>query len=68
VSRYLKNPGMRHWNYVLRGLKYLSGTKSYGITLGGVRATDELMEEALRVFSDADYANCLDTRRSVSDT
>jgi hypothetical protein len=66
VSRYLKNPGMKHWQYVLRGLKYLCGTKGHGITLGGVNGNDDTMGNALSVFSDADYANCVDTRRSVS--
>ncbi|POM67051.1 Hypothetical protein PHPALM_17012 [Phytophthora palmivora] len=35
VSQFLANPGMEHWNAVVRGLKYLAGTKDYGICLGG---------------------------------
>jgi len=66
ASRYLKNPGKSHWNYVLRGLKYLSGTKSYGIKLGAADITPEQMSEMLSAFSDADYGNCMDTKRSVS--
>ncbi|POM69553.1 LOW QUALITY PROTEIN: Retrovirus-related pol Polyprotein [Phytophthora palmivora] len=51
VCQFLANPGMEHWNAVARGLKYPAGTKDYDICLGA--------------YSDSDYANCPDTRRSV---
>ncbi|KAG3254774.1 hypothetical protein PI124_g703 [Phytophthora idaei] len=35
VSQFLADFGMDHWNAVVRGLKYLSGTKDYVILLGG---------------------------------
>jgi hypothetical protein len=44
------------------GLRYLQGTLNLGIKLGGTYdATDQLM-----AYVDADYANCIDTRRCVS--
>ncbi|KAF1323990.1 Integrase catalytic core protein, partial [Globisporangium splendens] len=33
VSQFVDNPGKEHWNAVKRGLKYLKGTTSLGITL-----------------------------------
>ncbi|GMF30515.1 unnamed protein product [Phytophthora fragariaefolia] len=66
VSRYLHNPGPPHWNYVLRGLKYLNGTRDYGITLGARDVTNATLAHALNAYSDTDYANNVDTRRSIS--
>nr|KAE8918680.1 Retrovirus-related Pol polyprotein from transposon TNT 1-94 [Phytophthora fragariae] len=66
VSRYLQNPGPHHWNYVVRGLKYLNGTRNFGITLGARDVTTASLAHALSAYSDADYANSVDTRRSVS--
>ncbi|GMF51861.1 unnamed protein product [Phytophthora fragariaefolia] len=57
VSRYLHNPGPHHWNYVVRGLKYLNGTRDYGITLGARDVTNATLAHALSAYSDADYAN-----------
>ncbi|POM73803.1 Retrovirus-related pol Polyprotein [Phytophthora palmivora] len=48
VSQFLANPGMEHWNAVVRGLKYLAGTKDYGICLGGSQeVTPENLPERL---------------------
>ncbi|POM78433.1 LOW QUALITY PROTEIN: Copia LTR rider [Phytophthora palmivora] len=66
VSQFLANPGMEHWDAIVRGLKYLAGTKDYGICLGGSQeATPENLDDRLTAYSDSDYANCADTRRSV---
>ncbi|POM61105.1 Integrase catalytic core protein, partial [Phytophthora palmivora] len=66
VSQFLANPGMEHWKAVIRGLKYLSGTKEYGLLLGGSSdITSENLADQLVAYSDSDYANCPDTRRSV---
>jgi hypothetical protein len=66
VSRYLQNPGLAHWQAIVRGLKYLSGTRNHGIVLGG-RAISKLnMQDILSAYSDADFGNCIDTKRSVS--
>ncbi|GMF33463.1 unnamed protein product [Phytophthora fragariaefolia] len=66
VSRRLHNPGPHHWNYVVRGLKYLNGTRDYGITFGARDVTNATLAHALSAYSDADYANNVDTCRSVS--
>jgi hypothetical protein len=66
VSRYLKNPGMAHWRAVQRGLKYLNETRHHGIVLGSSQFNDTAMDDILSAYIDADYGNCLDTKRSVS--
>jgi len=48
-----------HWNAAIRVLRYLKGTRSLNLTLGGEQ------HPKLFGYSDSDYANCLDTSRSV---
>ncbi|POM63291.1 Gag-pol Polyprotein [Phytophthora palmivora] len=51
---------------ILDLVKYLSGTKEYGLLLGGSSdITSENLADQLLAYSDSDYANCPDTRRSV---
>ncbi|KAH9468629.1 hypothetical protein Pst134EA_033370 [Puccinia striiformis f. sp. tritici] len=59
LSQHLENPGIRHWRAFLHLLRYISGTKSAGIRVGGGKP-------GLSVYTDADWANCLNTRRSYS--
>jgi len=65
-SQFLANPGTEHWKAVIRGLKYLSGAEDLGLLLGGSQTvnTDNLADH-LTAYTDSDYANCPDTRRSV---
>lgn len=60
VSRFNENPSTSHVNAVKRILKYMRGTKSYGIFF----PTNENL--VLYAYSDADFAGCLDTRRSTT--
>lgn len=60
VSRFNENPSTPHVNAVKRILRYIKGTKSYGIFF----PTNENL--VLYAFSDADFAGCLDTRRSTT--
>ena len=64
VSRFSTNPGIQHWKALVRGLRYLSNTKRYGILLG--KSESPYVDRLLSAYSDADFANCKDTRRSVS--
>jgi len=48
-----------HWNLVKRILRYLRGTIHHGIRISATASTE------LKVYSDADWARCLDTRRST---
>lgn len=60
VSQYLESPDKIHWNAVKRILKYLKGTVDYGLVF---KANTNLI---LSVFSDADYAGDIETRKSTS--
>jgi hypothetical protein len=60
VSKFLANPGRAHWTAVKRILRYLKGTKSLKLILGGV---DNLI---LTGYTDADYARDVDSSISRS--
>uniref|UniRef100_A0ABD2X129 Reverse transcriptase Ty1/copia-type domain-containing protein n=1 Tax=Trichogramma kaykai TaxID=54128 RepID=A0ABD2X129_9HYME len=61
VSRYLDCYSDMHWTAVKRIFRYLKGTRDYGILI-----SQSAVSSALVVFSDADYAADIDTRRSTS--
>jgi hypothetical protein len=48
-----------HWEAAIRVVRYLKGTRTMGLVLGGGT------QMRLVGHSDSDYANCLNTRRSV---
>ncbi|CAN1239948.1 Retrovirus-related Pol polyprotein from transposon TNT 1-94, partial [Linum grandiflorum] len=60
VSQFMSLPRKPHLNAVYRILRYLQGTHSLGIYLPSSRTSE------LRAYADADYAGCVDTRRSTS--
>jgi hypothetical protein len=49
-----------HWSAAIRVLRYLKGTKDISLVLGSDRTP------SLIGYSDSDYANCVDTSRSIS--
>lgn len=51
LSQHCSDPTIRHWNCVLRVVRYLRGTSSYAIRYGN---TERL--QALKGYSDSDYA------------
>jgi len=60
VSRFLENPGRPHWEAVKRVMRYLQHTLDMGLVFrrqGSLEAVG---------FTDADFAGCLDTRKSTS--
>ncbi|MCO5599464.1 hypothetical protein L7F22_053568 [Adiantum nelumboides] len=59
VSCYMANPGKKHWDAVKHLLKYLKGTVSKCLRFGN-------SEASIVGYTDADYAGCLDTRKSTS--
>jgi uncharacterized protein involved in tolerance to divalent cations len=81
LAKYNNDPRVAHMRAVDRVLRYLAGTQDYGI-LYEFGAIESLMEvhmptgyfhsqhpeehEWLHGFADADFANCLDNRRSVT--
>ena len=59
LSQYMSDPSESHWTGVKRLFRYIRGTLDYGLTF---RQGDNV----LFGYSDADWAGCLDTRRSTS--
>jgi hypothetical protein len=60
LSQYLENPGIKHYQAAVQVFRYLLGTKHVGLTY----KKDSTM--SLRAYVDADWGNCLDTRRSTT--
>ena len=59
LSSFLDDFRLEHWEAAIRVLRYLKATRTYGLTLGGKNTL------ALTGYSDSDYANCMDTSRSI---
>ena len=62
VARHSHNPTERHWKAVLKIMAYLHGTRFMGLTFVRGSGLD------LHAYSDADYADKANDRRSVSGT
>ena len=60
VSKYVSNPTRRHWNAAKRILKYLKKTKNLGLIF------KRQGNQRLIGYTDADFANDTEKRRSVS--
>ena len=62
VSRYMHNPGKKHWSIVKWIFRYLKGTSHVGLVFDKkLVATDNVIG-----YVDSDYAGDLDRRRSLS--
>jgi hypothetical protein len=61
LGRYPKNPGKPHWDGAKKSLRYLQGTKGLMLTYKKSDAPLEIV-----VYSDSDFADCLDTEKSTS--
>ena len=59
LSQFLNSYAYGHWNTALQVVQYLKGTRDLKLILGGDRPIE------LTGFMDSDWANCLDTRRSI---
>lgn len=62
LSKYLANPSNKHWLLAKRVLCYLKGTVDLSIKF---HLSTDIVNQ-LQAYSDADYAACLDTRKSTS--
>ena len=60
LSQYMRNPSRDHWTGIKRVLRYIKGTVDYGLEF---TQTDDFV---LRGFTDADWAGCVDSRKSTS--
>ncbi|XP_062557418.1 uncharacterized protein LOC134222292 [Armigeres subalbatus] len=60
VSQFSSDPGKSHWTSAKRILRYLKGTKEMKIIY------KKQEDESLTGFSDADWGNDIETRRSTT--
>ncbi|RLM79074.1 putative gag-pol polyprotein [Panicum miliaceum] len=60
LGRYQSNLEMDHWKAVKKILRYLQGTKDYMLTY---KKSENLVVVG---YSDADFADCVDTKKSTS--
>jgi hypothetical protein len=60
LARYMAAPTTAHWNAAQGLLRYIKGTKDYGIFYGGPDNTTTFG------YCDSDYAGDVDTRRSTT--
>ena len=60
LGRYQSNPGMDHWRAANKVMRYLQGTKDYMLMY---RKMDNL---DLVGYSNADFAGCVNSRKSTS--
>ena len=59
VCQFLHSPTTTHWSAVKRILRYVKGTLSTGLQMRKSNST------LVSAFSDADWAGCVDDRRST---
>jgi len=62
LSQFLKEPGILHWDAAVHVLRYLKGTKDFGITL---RKTP-IDQNKFTAYVDASWASCPITSRSTT--
>ena len=60
VVRFCSKPTMEHWKSIKHTMRYLNGTRNYGLLYEREKVTDFIG------YSDADWAGDLDDRRSTS--
>jgi hypothetical protein len=58
----LKNPGILHWNAAIHTLRYLKGSKDFGITICKTPIEDLKFES----YVDASWASCQITGKSTT--
>lgn len=59
LSSFSRRPSQLHWDTLLDLARYVSRTRTYGITYGG-------SDVGIQVWSDSNHARCRDTRRSTT--
>ena len=62
LSQYLNKPGLSHWKAALKVLQYLTTTPNHGLVFKSNPSTID----DFYAYADADYANCPNTRRSIT--
>ena len=60
LGRYLSDPRLSHWKAAKKVMQYLQATKDHMLTYRRTNTLD------IVGFSDADYAGCMDDKKSTS--
>ncbi|KAL0345270.1 UNVERIFIED_CONTAM: Retrovirus-related Pol polyprotein from transposon RE2 [Sesamum radiatum] len=60
LSQFMQHPCQQHWDAAHHLLRYLKGTSNTGLFFSAGAPTD------LIAYCDADWASCVDTRRSLT--
>ena len=63
LARHMSNPAERHFKLLKGVIRYLSKTRTLGITFGDTKSFDHGSSPVI-VYTDSDFAGCKDTRRS----
>ncbi|GBE87159.1 hypothetical protein SCP_1004060 [Sparassis crispa] len=66
LSSFTANPGMAHWTAAKCVLRYLSGMRELGIIYGPIADVKPKDQSIFVGYSDADYANDIRDRKSIS--
>jgi hypothetical protein len=61
LARFMSQPSDQHVLQAHRAQRYLSKTSDYRLAVGRAE-----FQDVLAIWSDSDYADCLDSRRSVA--
>ena len=64
LAQYSSDPRLEHWKALMQLLRYLDTTADHGLTYDGHH--DDGIEPALVGYTDSDWANDPDSRRSVT--
>ncbi|KAM6555743.1 hypothetical protein CsatB_002762 [Cannabis sativa] len=62
VSRFIADPGEKHWDALKWIMRYIKGTLDLGLTY----SKSYNPEIQVSGYVDSDYAGCIDTRRSIT--
>ena len=60
LGRYQSNPGIDHWRVAKKVMRYLQGTKDYMLMYRRAYGLEVIG------YSDADFAGCVNSRKSTS--
>jgi len=64
AAKFNENPTEEHWEKLLKIVAYVKSTKSHGLWYNTKTSGDQVVQ--LSVYTDADWANCKDTRKSIT--
>lgn len=63
-SRFYADPSLRHWRTLKHHMRYLKGTRNFGILYTKPKTADT--QASLQYFSDADWTSDEEDRKSVT--